>query len=176
MCVCWFSGGFNDPDMLVVGLDGMYPYGVVQTCPEHVKGCKPGDYISRERWGKVRVLRAGGGGGWTPFTHGGRWTGVLSSRSGRIAPACTVGAPSWQVGGLTVTEQRTHFALWCMVAAPLILGNDPRRMSKTTLSILTAPEVLAISQDPLGKQATKVRHPREQPRPGAAHACLLACI
>ncbi|GFH13806.1 melibiase [Haematococcus lacustris] len=45
-------GGFNDPDMLVVGLEGMYPYGVVQQCPPHIKGCKPGDYISKERWGR----------------------------------------------------------------------------------------------------------------------------
>lgn len=42
-------GGFNDPDMLVVGLDGMYPYGIVQECPEHVRGCRPGDYVSRDR-------------------------------------------------------------------------------------------------------------------------------
>ncbi len=42
-------GYFNDPDMLVVGLDGMYPYGIVQDCPEHVRDCKPGEYISRER-------------------------------------------------------------------------------------------------------------------------------
>lgn len=45
-------GSFNDPDMLVVGLDGMYPYGIVQDCPEHVRGCKPGMYISRDRWGR----------------------------------------------------------------------------------------------------------------------------
>jgi len=62
-----------------------------------------------------------------------------------------------QVGGLTHTEQKAHFALWCMLSAPLMLGNDPRTMTKATLSILTAPEILAISQDPLGKQAKKVR-------------------
>lgn len=43
------AGSFNDPDMLVVGLDGMVPYGNVQECPPHVANCKPGDYISRER-------------------------------------------------------------------------------------------------------------------------------
>lgn len=52
-------GSFNDPDMLVVGLDGMYPYGIVQDCPEHVRGCKPGMYISRDRWGR----RVGAGSG-----------------------------------------------------------------------------------------------------------------
>ncbi|KAF5828409.1 glycoside hydrolase superfamily [Dunaliella salina] len=44
-------GGFNDPDMLVVGLEGMSPFGVVQDCPDHIPGCAPGQFISRERWG-----------------------------------------------------------------------------------------------------------------------------
>lgn len=105
-------GGFNDPDMLVVGLDGMYPYGIVQDCPTHVVGCTPGSYISRERWGSV--------------------------------------------GGLTATEQRTHFSLWCMMASPLILGNDPRHMTQATINILTAREVIAVNQDPLGYQGYKV--------------------
>jgi len=47
-------------------------------------------------------------------------------------------------------------ALWCMLASPLMLGNNPRTMTKATLSILTAPEILAISQDKLAKQAKKV--------------------
>lgn len=42
--------------MLLVGIDGMYPYGIVQTCPPAVPDCKPGEYISRQRWGKVRAL------------------------------------------------------------------------------------------------------------------------
>ena len=74
-------GGFNDPDMLVVGLDGMTPYGLIDSddkCPPHLEPgqCKKGDYISREVWGTV--------------------------------------------GGLTHTEQRTHFAFWCMLSAPLM--------------------------------------------------------
>jgi alpha-galactosidase len=63
------------------------------------------------------------------------------------------------VGGLTQTEQRAHFSLWVMLSSPLILGNDPRHMSRATLDILTAPEVLAISQDALARQAVKVRLP-----------------
>lgn len=43
-----------------------------------------------------------------------------------------------------------------MLASPLILGNDPRTMTRATLSILTAPEIIAINQDPLGRQARKV--------------------
>ena len=61
-----------------------------------------------------------------------------------------------KVGGLTHTEQRTHFAFWCALAAPLMLGNDPRRMSAATRRILMAPQLLAINQDPLGQQARRV--------------------
>jgi alpha-galactosidase len=41
--------------MLVVGLDGMSPFGVVKDCPTHVTDCVPGTYISRERWGVVSL-------------------------------------------------------------------------------------------------------------------------
>ena len=54
--------------------------------------------------------------------------------------------------GMPVNEDRSHFTLWCMLAAPLIAGNDPRTMTKETLEILTNPEVIAIDQDSLGVQ------------------------
>ena len=60
-------------------------------------------------------------------------------------------------GGMTDDEYRTHFALWAMLAAPLMAGNDVREMSETTRSILTAAEVVAIDQDALGKQARRIR-------------------
>ncbi|WP_243841512.1 glycoside hydrolase family 27 protein [Mycobacterium sp. DL592] len=50
---------------------------------------------------------------------------------------------------LTDDEQRSHFSLWAMLAAPLIAGNDLRSMSTTTLSILSNREVIAVDQDPL---------------------------
>jgi len=106
--------GYNDPDMLLVGLEGMTPYGIVDDCPNHLpKGaCVRGQYVSRELWGTV--------------------------------------------GGLTFTEQRTHFAFWCMLSAPLMLGNDPRTMRRRDLRLLSSPELLAISQDPGAKQARRV--------------------
>lgn len=59
-----------------------------------------------------------------------------------------------QVGnGLSVNEDRAHFAIWAMLAAPLIAGNDLRKMTKETLEILTNAEVIAINQDKLGIQA-----------------------
>jgi alpha-galactosidase len=59
-------------------------------------------------------------------------------------------------GNLTVDESHTHMTLWAMLAAPLIAGNDLRSMSKETSSILLNREVIAIDQDPLGKQAQRV--------------------
>lgn len=60
-------------------------------------------------------------------------------------------------GGMTNTEYETHFSLWCMLAAPLISGNDLRHMSDQTLSILTNRDVIAIDQDPLGKEGFKIK-------------------
>ena len=58
--------------------------------------------------------------------------------------------------GMTYVEDKSHFALWCMLASPLIAGNDFRKMSKETLAILTNKELIAINQDELGIQAFKV--------------------
>jgi alpha-galactosidase len=57
--------------------------------------------------------------------------------------------------GMTVSEDRAHFSIWCMLAAPLIAGNDLRRMSPAARSILTDKEVIAVDQDALGIQAYK---------------------
>jgi len=59
-------------------------------------------------------------------------------------------------GGMTDTEYRAHFSMWAIMAAPLISGNDLTTMSSATVAILTAPEVLAVDQDALGVQGTKV--------------------
>jgi alpha-galactosidase len=56
-------------------------------------------------------------------------------------------------GGMTSREYITHFSLWCMLASPLMAGNDLRDMTKETLNILTNKEMIAINQDPLGNQA-----------------------
>jgi len=57
--------------------------------------------------------------------------------------------------GLTPEEQKAHFALWCVMTAPLMLGNDPRNMSDEEKDILLNKEALAIDQDP-GEQGRKV--------------------
>ena len=59
-------------------------------------------------------------------------------------------------GGMTTTEYRTHFSLWALMAAPLIAGNDLRTMTPEIHDILTNKEVIAIDQDPLGRQGRRV--------------------
>lgn len=56
-------------------------------------------------------------------------------------------------GGMTENEYITHFSLWAMVKSPLIIGCDLASASQSTLSILGNADVIAINQDPLGKQA-----------------------
>lgn len=57
--------------------------------------------------------------------------------------------------GQTVNEDRAHFSMWCMLAAPLILGNDIRNMSQETKDIIMNKEVIAIDQDSAGIQGLK---------------------
>ena len=54
--------------------------------------------------------------------------------------------------GLSLDESRAHFSLWCILAAPLMAGNDVRNMSQEVRDILTDGEAIAIDQDPLGTQ------------------------
>ena len=61
-----------------------------------------------------------------------------------------------EVGNLAnVHEDRAHFSLWCMLAAPLILGNDIRKMTQETKDIITNAEVIAVNQDRLGVQGLR---------------------
>ncbi|HEX8889210.1 MAG TPA: glycoside hydrolase family 27 protein [Pyrinomonadaceae bacterium] len=55
--------------------------------------------------------------------------------------------------GMSQSEDRAHFSMWCMLAAPLISGNDLRSMSAETKEILTNREVIAVNQDALGIEA-----------------------
>lgn len=57
--------------------------------------------------------------------------------------------------GMTITEDKSHFTLWSMMASPLFAGNDLRIMKPETLNILTNKEIIAINQDALGIQGFK---------------------
>lgn len=59
--------------------------------------------------------------------------------------------------GMTITEYRAHFSLWCILAAPLMAGNDLRNMTNEVKEILTNREVIAVDQDSLGMQGRRVK-------------------
>jgi alpha-galactosidase len=59
-------------------------------------------------------------------------------------------------GGMSRDEYRTHMALWAILAAPLLAGNDLRTMNTDTRELLTNSEVIAVDQDPKGAQGHRV--------------------
>jgi alpha-galactosidase len=59
-------------------------------------------------------------------------------------------------GGMTDTEYRSHFSLWAMMAAPLLIGSDLRKATPATMSILLNKDVIALDQDPLGRQGAPI--------------------
>ncbi len=59
-------------------------------------------------------------------------------------------------GGMKDNEYRMHMSLWCLLAAPLIAGNDLTAMTPETLSILTNAEAIAVDQDALGTQGRTI--------------------
>ena len=67
------------------------------------------------------------------------------------------GGPSSDLGGVgcTQTEYQTQMSMWCMMASPLAMTNDLRKVSDDDRRILLNPEIIAINQDPLGKAAER---------------------
>ncbi len=90
--------------------------------------------------------------------------GVLQVLDRQAGLASAAGPGGWNdpdmlevgLGGMSPDEERAHFALWAILAAPLITGNDVRAMTPETRAILTDPEVIAIDQDPAGKAGERV--------------------
>ncbi|KAG5220396.1 hypothetical protein OIU77_005551 [Salix suchowensis] len=60
-------------------------------------------------------------------------------------------------GGMTTEEYRSHFSIWAIAKAPLLIGCDVRTMSNETLEILSNKEVIEVNQDKLGVQGKKVK-------------------
>lgn len=84
---------------------------------------------------------------WAPYCAPGHWNDP---------DMLEIGTKEKNQPGLTPDEEYTHMTLWCLISAPLLLGNDLSEMTPFTLNLLENDEVLAVNQDALGKQATTV--------------------
>lgn len=111
---------------------------------------------------------------WGSSVGGNLWrtTGDISDRYARMAEigfsqaglAKYAGPGHWNDpdmlevgnGGMNLEEYRTHMALWALLAAPLLAGNDLAKMTPETISLLTNRDVIAIDQDPAGIQGDRV--------------------
>jgi len=90
-----------------------------------------------------------------------RWQSIYDILSQQKGLASYAGPGHWndpdmlEVGNgkLSLAENRTHFSMWAMLAAPLLAGNDLPHMKPEIHAILTNRDVIAINQDPLGHQA-----------------------
>src|SRR3954447_4927820 len=60
-------------------------------------------------------------------------------------------------GGMTDTEYRSHFSLWAVMAAPLLIGTDLRKATQPTFDILENRDIIAVDQDELGAQGALLR-------------------
>ena len=59
-------------------------------------------------------------------------------------------------GGMDADEYRTHMSLWAILAAPLLAGNDLSTMTPETVALLTNRDVIAVDQDPAGKEGDRI--------------------
>lgn len=60
-------------------------------------------------------------------------------------------------GGMALNEYEAHFVLWAILKAPLLLGCDLKRIDKDIMNIIGNEEVIAVNQDPLGRQARRFK-------------------
>ncbi len=85
---------------------------------------------------------------WRPFAGPGHWNDPDMLVVGRVG-----WGPKLHPTHLMPNEQYTHISLWCLLSAPLLLGCDLENLDDFTVGLLSNDEVLAVDQDPLGRQA-----------------------
>jgi alpha-galactosidase len=122
--------------------------------------------FSLSSWGQESVWTWGASMGnlWrTTGDIGASFGSMLSIFHANVGLASFAGPGAWndpdmlEIGnGMSATEDRSEFSLWAEMAAPLIAGTNLPTSSATTMSILTNRAVIAVDQDPLGKQGTMV--------------------
>jgi alpha-galactosidase len=92
---------------------------------------------------------------WARFAGPGHWNDPDMLVVGKVG-----WGPKLHPTQLTPDEQYTHITLWCLLAAPLLIGCDMTELDEFTISLLSNDEVLAVDQDELGKQARRVHEDR----------------
>ncbi|HVX84777.1 MAG TPA: putative Ig domain-containing protein [Phycisphaerae bacterium] len=116
-----------------------------------------------------------GGNSWrTTGDISGRWsslTNIIDLQVGRekyagpghwndpdmlVVGKTAIGNGNNPTAGLTPNEMYTHISMWCLLDAPLLIGCDMTKMDAFTTSLLSNDEVLAVNQDPLGRQASRI--------------------
>ena len=143
------------------------PYAVMD---EHLRAQKRDIVFSMCQYGMANVWE------WASEVHGNTWrtTNDIGGSWGSMSdigfkqgghepyvkPGCwndpdmmTVGFMGYQWTDLDDDEQYTEVSLWCLLASPLILGNDLTKMDAFTHSLLCNDEVIEVDQDPLGRMA-----------------------
>jgi alpha-galactosidase len=97
------------------------------------------------------------------FPHDVLWVNVLRNLDHDAAHPRAAGPGHWNDPdylapelGMTGSQALAQLSMWAIVAAPLILGSDPRALSPATIAMLANREVIAVDQDPLGIQGRVV--------------------
>jgi alpha-galactosidase len=97
------------------------------------------------------------------FVHSVQWSDVLRNMDHDAAHPEAAGPGHWNdpdyLGpelGMTPDQARAQFTMWSVLAAPLIVGSDVRGLSQATVDMLTNRDVLAVDQDKLGAQGTRI--------------------
>jgi alpha-galactosidase len=146
------------------GMDARAAYA---TWSEAIAATRRPMVLSICEWGRNRPWEWAGSIGhlWrTSHDIADRWDSLVDILDRQAGLAEVAGPDHWNDpdmlevgnGGMTDVEYRAHFSLWAILAAPLMAGNDVRSMTEATRAILTAPEVIAVDQDPLGRQGKRV--------------------
>ena len=104
----------------------------------------------RDTWDKGVKSRIFAQDKWAPYAGPGHWNDPDMMVLG------VVGFQGAHPTHLTPNEQYSHMSAWCLMSVPLLLGCDLTKLDAFTMGLLTNDEVIAVNQDPLGKQGTVV--------------------
>ena len=135
---------------VVFSLSNSTPFETVPDLMPYSNAWRTGGDI-KDSWGQLKS-RLFTQDKWAPYAGPGHWNDP---------DMLIVGVVGWNVAEkhptkLTPDEQYAHISAWCLMSVPLLLGCDLTKLDGFTLGLLTNDEVLAVNQDPLGRQATTI--------------------